>query len=65
MADFETVGVQNGANTGADSAMLVLFSTLSLSSARLKEKEMISLIAGYHVLWFVGVFFFKVRVIVS
>lgn len=58
MADFETVGLQNGANTGADPGMLVLFSTLSLSSARLKEKEMMILIAGHHVLWFVGGVFF-------
>lgn len=58
MADIETVELQSSTNTGADPGMLALLSTLSLSSARLKEKEMIPLIAGYHVLWFVGVFVF-------
>lgn len=66
MADIETVELHSSTNTGTDPGMLVLLSTLSLSSARLKEKEMIPLIAGYRVLWFVGVFvffFLKVRVI--
>lgn len=55
MADVETVELQKGANKGADPGMPFLFSPLFLSSARLKEKE--TMIAGYHVLWFIRGFF--------